>query len=170
VDDKRRYHSEYLQLRFKLIAIGDSQPKDMVGTVVAQKSRPSLCRLGIPGSLSHPAQDGSFRNIETQHFQLAVDSRPSPRPVLGYHAEDELTKFPNYAPSSCMLAMPGEPSPVKHEASAMPANNSLGLNENQGSLPSRPDTQQGNPDESINAGKPWGRVTSRQNRQLLAQC
>ena len=34
-------------------------------TMIAQKSRPSICRLGIPRRFPHPAQYGSLRNVES---------------------------------------------------------------------------------------------------------
>jgi len=75
--------------------------------VITQKGRPWLCRLRIPGSLPHPTQDGSFRNIVAEHFQLAVDSRCSPSRVLGYQAEYELPQLSAYTCSSRLLAMSG---------------------------------------------------------------
>jgi hypothetical protein len=43
----------------------------------------------------------------------------------------------------------------------MPANDSLRLNEDQGSPPSRPEVPQHNPKESVNAGKSWPRAMPR---------
>jgi len=51
--------------------------------------------------------------------------------------------------------------PVQLEASSMPANESLRLNEGQGSLPSRPEVPQHNPKESVGAGKSWPRAMPR---------
>jgi hypothetical protein len=62
--------------------------------VVLEKRRPSLGRLGAPRDLSHPTQDGSFRNIETQHLQLTMNARRTPCVVLCDHAEDEFAQFP----------------------------------------------------------------------------
>ncbi len=52
-------------------------------TVVVEKCRPSLCRLGISGSLPHPAQHGSLRDVEPQHFDLTMNARRAPCGVLG---------------------------------------------------------------------------------------
>jgi hypothetical protein len=51
----------------------------------------------------------------------------------------------------------------------MPANNSLGLNEDQSPLPSRPEAPQHNPEESVSIGKPWARAMSREDQNLLPQ-
>jgi hypothetical protein len=98
-----------------------------------------------------------------------VNPRRSPRFVFGYHAEDEFTQFPVHAFSSHTLAMPGQPGPVELKASSMPTDNSLGSNEDQGSLPSRPDTPQSNPKETIGTGKPWPWAMSREDQHLLPQ-
>jgi hypothetical protein len=51
----------------------------------------------------------------------------------------------------------------------MQTNNSLGSNEDQGSLPFRPDTPQSNPEETIGTGKLWPRAMSREDQNLLPQ-
>jgi len=43
--------------------------------MVAQKRRPALCRLMTPRCFLHPSQDPSFRNIEAEHSQLAMNAR-----------------------------------------------------------------------------------------------
>ena len=52
---------------------------------------PMSRRLGIPGCLLHPAQDGSLGDFVSKHLQLAVDTGGTPS-VLRYHAKDELTQ------------------------------------------------------------------------------
>jgi hypothetical protein len=138
-------------------------------TVILQERLPSLCWLRISGRSSNPSQDGPLRDIEAEYLELAVNPRRAPGPVLGHHAEDKLTQLPAHAFSSRTFAMPGELSPVESEASSMPSDNSLGSNEDQGSLPSGPDTPQSNPEETIGAGKPWPRATSRKDQDLLPQ-
>ena len=56
--------------------------------VIAQERRPTLCRIGIPRRLAHPAQHGSLRNVEAEHLELAVNARRSPSRVLRDHAKD----------------------------------------------------------------------------------
>jgi hypothetical protein len=51
----------------------------------------------------------------------------------------------------------------------MPTDNRLGSNEDQGFLPSRPDTPQSNPEKAISTGKPWPRAMSREDQNLLPQ-
>jgi hypothetical protein len=51
----------------------------------------------------------------------------------------------------------------------MPTDNRLGSNKDQSSQPSRPDTPQSNPEETIGTGKPWPRAMSREDQNLLPQ-
>jgi hypothetical protein len=43
--------------------------------MIAQKCRPSLCRLWTSGSSPHPTQHSPLRNIEAKHHQLAMNAR-----------------------------------------------------------------------------------------------
>jgi len=85
-------------------------------TMVAQKCRPSLCRLGTPGRFPHPAQHRSFRNIEAKHLQLSVNPWRTPGRILGNHANDQLAQFLGNAFSSDTGPMPRKPSPIQLES------------------------------------------------------
>src|ERR1700678_4022309 len=61
--------------------------------MIAQERGPSVCRLRTPRCLPHPAQDGSFRNIEAKHRKLSVDAWRTPVWILGDHTEDEFPQF-----------------------------------------------------------------------------
>ena len=58
--------------------------------MVTQERRPSLGRLGVPRCRPHPAQHGTFRDVETEHFQLTMDAWRTPGRVLCDHAKDEV--------------------------------------------------------------------------------
>ena len=137
--------------------------------MVAQKSRPSLCRFGISRSFSHPAQDGSLRNVEAQHLQLTVNAWRTPGGVLGDHAEDEFAQFSAYALSSRPVPMPREPRPIQLESRLMPANDGLRLDENQGPLPSWPNPPQDYPKQFVGSSEPRLRAPLIQNSKLLAK-
>ncbi len=68
--------------------------------VIAQERRPTLCRIGIPRRLSHPAQHGSLGDVEAEHLEFAVNAWCSPSRVLGDHAEDQFAQFLARRPSS----------------------------------------------------------------------
>ena len=136
-------------------------------SVVVQECRPPLCRLKIPGRLPHPALHGSLRDVETEHLQLAMDARRTPRPVLGHHAEDEFPQFPVHTSSAGTSAMSRDPLPVQLEASAMPANYRLWLHQNQRSLPFGPEATQSCPEQPIRGGEAGPRTALLQNGKLL---
>ncbi len=138
-------------------------------TVVLQECLPSLRRLRISGRSSHPAQYRPLRNIEAQHLELAVNPRRTPGRVLGNHSEDQLAQFPAHAFSFRALAMPGKPSPIELKPSSMPANDSVRLNEDQSSLPSRPEASQHNPEKSVGIWKTWPWAMSREDQDLPPQ-
>ena len=115
-------------------------------TMIVQKRRPSLCRLGIPRGFPHPALHGSFRNVEAKHLQLAVNARRSPGRVLGDHTEDKLSQFPADTSSSNAGPMPGDPGPVQLKPCPMPANNGLGLDKDQCPRPFQPKPPQDQPE------------------------
>src|ERR1039458_6725184 len=60
-DEEAVEHAEGERMQGEEIHRGDGL------TMIAQKRGPTLCRLGISRSLSHPTQHGSLRNIEAQH-------------------------------------------------------------------------------------------------------
>jgi hypothetical protein len=135
--------------------------------MIAQKRRPSFCRLRIPWSSPHPTQHSPLRNIEAKHFQFAMDSGRTPSPVLGNHAEDEFAQFPADAPSSCPNLMPREPRPISLEPCSMPAHNSFRLDENQRLLPATPNPPQHHPKQLVRTGESRLRMPSPQDRKLL---
>src|ERR1035438_684335 len=105
-------------------------------TMIAQKGRPSLSRLGIARRFSHPTQYRPFRNIEAQYLQLSVNARRAPGWVLGDHGEDEFAQFFAYALSSHTVPISREPRPIQLESCPMPADDGLRLDENQRPFPS----------------------------------
>ena len=68
--------------------------------VVAKKGKPALARPRIPRRSFHPAGDGSFGNIETEHEEFTVDAGSAPGGVLGDHLEDQISNFSRYWRSS----------------------------------------------------------------------
>jgi hypothetical protein len=61
--------------------------------VISRKGDPALGCLWVPRRSFHPAGNRSFRNIETEHENLAVDARRLPSWILGDNAEDRLSDF-----------------------------------------------------------------------------
>ena len=114
-------------------------------SAIVQKSGLPLCRLGIPGSLSLPAQDRALGNIKAGHFQLPVDPWRPPSGFLRDHAEDEFAQlFTNALPASAG-SVTRDPGPICLESSSAPAHRGLRLNEDQCALPFRPQPLQASP-------------------------
>ena len=130
---------------------------------------PIACRLRISRRLPHPAQHRPLRDLEAEHPQLAMNSRRSPRPILGHHAEDEFAQFPVHALPACTGAMPREPLPVQLESGTMPADNRLRLHENQCTLPSPPEPPQHHPEQFVCESEPWLLGASFQDCKLLPE-
>ena len=64
-------------------------------------------RLVFPGRSFHPAGNGSFGNIKTQHEQFSVDARRTPGWILGDHAENQTPNlFAGWSPPR-LLRDPG---------------------------------------------------------------
>ena len=89
--------------------------------------------------------------------------------VLGNHAEDQITNFlgchlsPNLPPDS------GNQTPIETKTSPMPTNNGFRCDDDQGLLPTRPETTSNNPEQPIEAteARPW--TSQFQYDKLLAQ-
>ena len=104
---------------------------DLVG-VVLQKRSPSLGRrLGIS---DHVLTHRGFGHIVVQQEQLGEDSRGAPRRVFAAHVADKCADLTVNLGSA--WGLPGLPSPVEAKSHAMPADDSLGLNDEQGRTPS----------------------------------
>src|SRR5271170_2803417 len=58
-------------------------------TMISQKRKPSLCRLGIPRRAPHPTRDRCFGNIEPKHQQFPMDAWRAPGRIFNNHPEDE---------------------------------------------------------------------------------
>lgn len=81
-------------------------------TMIAQKCRPSFCRLGVPRGFPHPPKNCSLGKIETQHIQLAMNARRVPGWILRHHAEDEFAKLSADALPTRRNPVSREPRPI----------------------------------------------------------
>ena len=138
-------------------------------TVVAQECCPTSCRLGIPGRLSHPAQDGSLRDFVSEHLQLAVDTRRTPGAVLHDHAKDELAQRLRCRFPAGSRASARDPFPVRLESGAMPANDGLGTHNEKNTSPLGPESPQDDPEHSVMGSQARPPLPRRQNHKLLTE-
>src|ERR1035441_1368793 len=142
-DEKAVQHSEGQRWHSEEIHRGDGF------TMIAQKGRPSPGRLRTPRRFPHPTQHRSLRKIEAEHFQFAVNARCAPRGIFCNHAKDQLAQFLVDAFSARANPTPREPRPIELEPCTVPANDSLGLNEDQRVLPFRPEPPQDHPEQLV---------------------
>ena len=137
--------------------------------MIAQKGRPSLCRLRTPRRSPHPAEHRALRYFEAKHLQFSMNARRAPGGVLGYHAKDQLSQFPSDAFSSHTDPMPRKPGPIQPESCPMPANDGFGLDENQSPVPMSPEPAQHHPEQFVRKSKPRLRMLLFQDGELLSK-
>src|SRR5882762_10863142 len=111
--------------------------------VIAKKREPAFGWPGIPRGSFHPTRNRSFRDIETEHENLAVNARCSPRRILDDHSEDQLAHFLRSlsSPDRPAGADFGNQLPVQPESSEMPPDHRFRSDDDGGLLPIRPDSQ-----------------------------
>jgi hypothetical protein len=94
-------------------------------SMIAQKGEPAFRRLRISWRFAHPAGNGSFGNIETEHQELTVNPRRAPGRVLGHHTEDEIPYFFGNPPPPGHSPSPGDHTPIERESRSVPPHNGL---------------------------------------------
>lgn len=137
--------------------------------MVAQKCRPALRWLGVPRSFSHPAQHSSFKVVEAEHFQLAMNPWRAPGRVFGNHAEDEFAQFLARRSSPHAGTVPREPFSIQLESGTMPTDDGFRPDEDQCALPFWPEPPQEYPEQLVANSESRLRVPLPQDAELLTQ-
>ena len=88
-----------------------------------------------------------FRDDEAEFLQLAVDLRRSPLRILVRQASDQNANF--NGDSRPPAAWSGSPAPIEAKTSAMPADHSLGFDDDQDIRPATPQGAEGRPEQSV---------------------
>ena len=135
--------------------------------MVAKEFQPASGRIRIVGGTFHPARNGSFRDVETQLEQLSVDAGCSPRWVLRDHAKDQLAHFSADWFSSDCLSSSRDPTPVQPKPCPMPPYDCLRRDQDQRSLPARPNFSQNDPEQPVDGTQSRARSLGVQSQQLL---
>jgi len=113
-----------------------------VGTV--KKSKAAITPAPYPAQIpSH----GSFRDLETERLQFAVDLRCAPADILLCHPADEITNLSGDPRPATPRS--GSPEPVETEAGAVPADDGLGLDDDQNVGPPAPKAVEGCREEPV---------------------
>ena len=142
---------------------GDSFP------VVPQKRKPALGWLRVPRRSFHPTGDRSLGKIKTEHEKLTVYPRRSPGWVLKNHSEDQLPNFFRRLPSSNPRPDSGDQPPIQTEAGPVPADYRFWSDNDEGLLPTGPDSPSNYPEEFIEEAedRPW--TAPLQHSELLPE-
>jgi len=135
--------------------------------VITKKGKPALAGPAVPRRSFHPARNGSFGNIKTQHDQFSVDARRTPGWILGDHAEDQIPNLLAGRPSARLLGDPGNQPPIQKETSSMPARDRFWSDHEERLLPSGPDSPSNYPENPVEGAQARSRTATLQNGELL---
>src|SRR6202166_4907617 len=126
--------------------------------MVSEERQPSLHRVWISRGSPDPSRDTSFREIETQLEQFAVNARCSPGSILSNHTEDQgANLFADTLPSS-YLADSGDPRPIQTKSRSMPVHDGGSRSDQDERLPPLgPERSQGNPEQLVQGGQSTAR-------------
>ena len=124
-------------------------------TVILPEGKPPFCRVTTTTNAPRVASHGSPGDNEAELQNLTMDLGCAPACMLSRHPSDELSNLLGELLPTAARA--GTPPPVKAEAGTVPADDRLGLDEDQDVLPTRPITTQSAPEEAVEGvqGRPW---------------
>jgi hypothetical protein len=123
--------------------------------------------LGWWSLTRHQPRDGSFRHLDAEFVQFAVNPRRTPQWVGSRHLADQPTNLGIRGRTTVLASRaPGPPSP---EPIPMPAHDRLRLDEDNCSAPTFPATSQQDPEDAVPTPKPWPPDRTLQRSQLLAE-
>src|ERR1035437_228978 len=113
--------------------------------MILQERQPALGRVASTPNAWQIPGDASFRNDEAELLKLSVDLGGSPIRVLIGQASDQNTNLIGDFRSAA--AWPGSPTPVQTETGAVPADDGLGLHDDEDIGPAGPRAAKGRPEE-----------------------
>jgi len=103
--------------------------------VVTQKGQPAFGWIWVSGNSFHPAGNGSFGTIKTEHQKFSVDAGRSPAGVLGHHLEDQFPNFFRCRSSTHGLSSFRNHLPVPTESGAVPSDDGFGCDDEERLFP-----------------------------------
>src|SRR5664279_2059780 len=94
--------------------------------MIAQKGQPALGGLRAFGRSFHPAGNGSFRHVEAEHQEFAMDARRTPTWIVSDHLKDQFTDLlGDPAATAHWFSYFAEHGPVQFESGSMPAHDGV---------------------------------------------
>ena len=115
--------------------------KDVKGsdhlTVIVHKRQPPhrLLAIGAPFQPSQITRDGWFRDSEAELQQFAMDAWRAPARILAFDSAD---KQADLVVDLRPTGWPGTQAPKQPESGAVPSDNSISFDDDQGTGPTRP--------------------------------
>jgi hypothetical protein len=137
--------------------------------MVSEERQPSLHGIWISRSSPDPSRDTSFRGIETQLEQFAVNARRSPGPILGNHTEDQGVNLFADTLASSYLSDSGDPGPIQTKPRTMPVHDRSRSDQYQRLPPPGPARLQRNPEQFVQGRQSMARSLRMQSQQLLTK-
>src|ERR1700758_499596 len=125
--------------------------RDQLLGVILQERAPGLRRR--LAAAHHVFAYAALPDVDAQLEQLPVNAGCTPTRILPAHPADQISNLARNDGSS-RLAMPDLPGPEKAEASTMPGQDGLGLNDGQRRAPAAPHPGQPDPEEAVPGSQP----------------
>jgi hypothetical protein len=145
---------------------GKEVDRDQVADMVSEEGPPGL--RGVGAVLRHEAGHGALGNGDAELQELAVDSRSTPQGIRRGHFPDEGSDL-GIDGRAASGGATGQLSPVLSEASALPAQDSVGRHDDQRVSPARPDSGQADPEQAVGRAELQAGPQSLVDGELLAQ-
>ena len=116
---------------------------------------------------SQVPRHGSFGNLEVELPKFSVDLGGSPIRVLFSQASDQNTNL--IGDLRAATAWPGSPTPVETETGAVPADDRLGLHDEEDVGPVGLKAAEGRPEEPVQGVQCWPRPFAFEHGDLLSE-
>ena len=135
--------------------------------MILEKRKPAFARVAAAPNPSQIAGHGPFRDDEAELLQFSVDLGGSPVRVLFGQATDQTPDLlGDLRPAA---ARPGSPTPVETKTGAVPADDGLGLDDDEDVGPAGPEAAEGGPEESVQGVQYWPRPLAFEHGDLLSE-
>src|ERR1035438_5540098 len=126
--------------------------------MIAQKGQPALGGLRDLGRSFHPAGNGSFRHLEADHQEFAMDARRTPTGIVSDHLKDQFTDLlGDPVATAHWFSHFAEHGPVQFEPGSMPACDGVRQDDNECLFPLGPEPASYDPEEFVDDSQPWPR-------------
>jgi DDE family transposase len=139
---------------------------DQIPDMVGEERAPSLRRRYAP--LRHQPGDGALSYVDPELQKFAVDSRGAPQGIRLSHSGDEGPDLGTDG-RAARGGPAGKRRPVQAKATPLPAQNSVGRDDDESRSPARPHPGQPSPEEAIGRPQSRPRRSSLVHDELLAQ-